>query len=28
VMGIEYEKPRFEYVYGEWEKKARELGLL
>ena len=28
VYGVEYEKPKFEYVYGEWEKKARELGLL
>jgi len=28
VMGIEYEKPKFEYVYGEWEKKAREQGLI
>ena len=28
VMGIEYEKPKFEYVYGEWEKKAVELCLI
>ena len=28
VMGIEYEKPKFEFVYGELEKKAVELGLL
>jgi len=28
VYGVEYEKPKFEYVYGEWEKKAKELALI
>lgn len=28
VYGIIYEKPKFEYVYGEWEKKAKENGLI
>jgi len=28
VYGVEYEKPKFEFLWGELEKKAKELGLL
>lgn len=28
VYGVEYERPKFEFLWGELEKKARELGLL